>query len=91
MPKKQQKEKSLSSFYFRFLQPGDAIIRFLESAVGGVQDHPFCYCLVCRFLLVCFVSQTTNNRLVTRAVGSSAHGWVPALAVGFAAERPGAT
>jgi hypothetical protein len=33
MPKKQQQEKSLSSFYFRFLQPGDAIIRFLESAV----------------------------------------------------------
>jgi len=33
MPKKQQKGKSLSSFYFRFLQPGDAIIGFLESAV----------------------------------------------------------
>jgi len=33
MPKKQQKEKSLSSFYFRFLQPGYAIIGFLESAV----------------------------------------------------------
>jgi hypothetical protein len=33
MPKKQQKKKSLSSFYFPFLQPGDAIIGFLESAV----------------------------------------------------------
>jgi len=33
MPKKQQKGKSLSSFYFRFLQPGDEIIGFLESAV----------------------------------------------------------
>jgi hypothetical protein len=35
MPKKQQKKKSLSSFYFPFLQPGDAIIGFLESAVSG--------------------------------------------------------
>ncbi|HYV32938.1 MAG TPA: PAS domain-containing protein, partial [Candidatus Binatia bacterium] len=35
MPKKQQKGKSLSSFYFRFLQPGDAIIGFLESAVDS--------------------------------------------------------
>jgi len=34
MPKKQQKKKSLSSFYFPFLQPGDAIIGFLESAVN---------------------------------------------------------
>jgi hypothetical protein len=34
MHKKQQKGKSLSSFYFRFLQPGVAIIGFLESAVG---------------------------------------------------------
>src|SRR5437667_5802477 len=34
MPKKQQQEKSLSSFYFHFLQPGDAITGFLESAVG---------------------------------------------------------
>jgi len=33
MPKKQQQEKSLSSFYFHFLQPGDAITGFLESAV----------------------------------------------------------
>jgi hypothetical protein len=33
MPKKQQEKKSLSSFYFPFLQPGDAIIGFLESAV----------------------------------------------------------
>src|SRR6266478_1842511 len=32
---KKQQEKSLSSFYFRFLQPGDAIIGFLESAVVG--------------------------------------------------------
>jgi len=32
---KKQQEKSLSSFYFRFLQPGDAIIGFLESAVGA--------------------------------------------------------
>jgi len=37
MPKKQQQEKSLSSFYFRFLQPGHAIIRFLESAVRTTQ------------------------------------------------------
>jgi len=37
MPKKQQQEKSLSSFYFRFLQPGDAIVRFLESAVASRQ------------------------------------------------------
>src|SRR5437867_6092412 len=34
MPKKQQQEKSLSSFYFHFLQPGDAITGFLESAVA---------------------------------------------------------
>jgi len=40
MPKKQQKGKSLSSFYFRFLQPGDAIIGFLESAVA-VKEVPF--------------------------------------------------
>jgi hypothetical protein len=38
MPKKQQQEKSLSSFYFRFLQPGDAIIRFLESAVAAAPE-----------------------------------------------------
>jgi len=42
MPKKQQKKKSLSSFYFPFLQPGDAIIGFLESAVALVQR--FCDC-----------------------------------------------
>jgi len=34
MPKKHQKAESLSSFYFHFLQPGYAIIGFLESAVG---------------------------------------------------------
>src|SRR5213075_1357437 len=39
MPKKQQKGKSLSSFYFRFLQPGDAIIGFLESAVGNAPSN----------------------------------------------------
>jgi hypothetical protein len=38
MPKKQQKGKSLSSFYFRFLQPGDAIIGFLESAVDATDS-----------------------------------------------------
>jgi len=37
MPKKQQQEKSLSSFYFHFLQPGDAITGFLESAVVRAQ------------------------------------------------------
>jgi len=66
MPKKQQQEKGLSSFYFRFLQPADAIIRFLESAVSM------------RFSQVPYQGLTVEGRWLKRGSGSeqlNSQGW----------------